>query len=508
MTWNDTTPASQRRHVTNKPQYVPGSARSVAVVVDGGYTATTPGGSTQYLNSPGTSLTFNAPTGNDTFNITVYDEQNGLGNVLGEAGITQAVTGGSANVLSAVINGVIASLSLSLAQPNAGTATAVTLNVAALDADGNIITGPGDYNTPIALSINDPTNSGTLSLSQKVLQNPNFGTVTLNYSGETLTTADVLASATGAAAVQAIVAPTPTVYTYAVTSGIPQWIAAYTGTPYMFFTENPGNSIVRIGPGGTMTPHQLSAPAAPAGIVAGDPVNGNGTMWFAGYSSNQIIEYSVGAFTDYPTQFGGSDEPFQLVDRGDGTIWFTAYGGNHLGFVQGDVSGEIAIPTVASQPYGITEGPDNNLYFTESNADKIGRLANEFSPFQELQLPTGTGLRQIVAGPDGNIWFTEVYLSEIGVLSTSCFCVIANYPTLSPNAAPLGITVGTDGALWFTENGLNRIGRSDIYGKMSEYVVAAPNAYVGLQGIAASSDGSIWFTEANGPNAAVGRLVY
>jgi virginiamycin B lyase len=237
----------------------------------------------------------------------------------------------------------------------------------------------------------------------------------------------------------------------------------------MFFTENPGDSIVKIGPTGTMAPRQVSTAVAPAGIVAGDAIGGNGTMWFAGESSSQIIEYSVGTFTNFATLFG-NDEPFQLVNRGDGNIWYTAYGGNHIGYQAQEtgLAGETTIPTANSHPYGITEGPDNNLYFTESNADKIGRLANEFSPFQELQLPTGTGLRQIVAGPDGNIWFTEVYLSEIGVLSTSCFCVIANYPTLSPNAAPLGITVGTDGALWFTENGLNRIGRSDIYGKMSE----------------------------------------
>src|SRR5438093_314399 len=35
---------------------------------------------------------------------------------------------------------------------------------------------------------------------------------------------------------------------------------------------------------------------------------------------------------------------------------------------------EFAIPTAGSEPAGITAGPDRNLWFTEFNANKIGRI--------------------------------------------------------------------------------------------------------------------------------------
>jgi hypothetical protein len=35
---------------------------------------------------------------------------------------------------------------------------------------------------------------------------------------------------------------------------------------------------------------------------------------------------------------------------------------------------EYSIPTANSHPYGITAGPDGNLWFTESNGNQIGRI--------------------------------------------------------------------------------------------------------------------------------------
>ena len=41
----------------------------------------------------------------------------------------------------------------------------------------------------------------------------------------------------------------------------------------------------------------------------------------------------------------------------------------------GKVTAEYLVPTHNnSQPYGITTGPDHNVWFTEQNASKIGRV--------------------------------------------------------------------------------------------------------------------------------------
>lgn len=41
---------------------------------------------------------------------------------------------------------------------------------------------------------------------------------------------------------------------------------------------------------------------------------------------------------------------------------------------------EYAVPTAASAPYGITAGPDGNLWFAESIGNKIGQLVPEEPP--------------------------------------------------------------------------------------------------------------------------------
>ena len=84
-------------------------------------------------------------------------------------------------------------------------------------------------------------------------------------------------------------------------------------------------------------------------------------------------------------------------------------------------------------------------------------------------------------GPDGNLWFTETGTGKIGRLSPNSFSVTGEFPTLTPNSAPVGITVGQDGALWFTENGQDKVGRITTGGTVTEF--ASPVTGLGLRGI-------------------------
>jgi len=113
-----------------------------------------------------------------------------------------------------------------------------------------------------------------------------------------------------------------------------------------------------------------------------------------------------------------------------------------------------------------------------------------------------------VRGPDGNLWFAENGVSKIGRLSPNSFSVTGEFPTLTPNAQPVGMTAGQDGALWFTENGQDRIGRITTGGTVTEY--ASPVTGLGLRGIGVAADGSLWFAEpGTGVNPGrVGKLVY
>ena len=75
--------------------------------------------------------------------------------------------------------------------------------------------------------------------------------------------------------------------------------------------------------------------------------------------------------------------------------------------------------TAGAYPYGITAGPDGNLWFTEFNGDRIGRITpagviTEFS----TGMTAGAQPAFITAGPDGNFWFTEYTGNGIGRITT------------------------------------------------------------------------------------------
>jgi streptogramin lyase len=75
---------------------------------------------------------------------------------------------------------------------------------------------------------------------------------------------------------------------------------------------------------------------------------------------------------------------------------------------------EFPVPTAGGVPNGITAGPDGNLWFTELNADKIGRITPA-GEIVEFPLPTtNSQTLGITAGPDGNLWFAESARNQIG----------------------------------------------------------------------------------------------
>ena len=113
---------------------------------------------------------------------------------------------------------------------------------------------------------------------------------------------------------------------------------------------------------------------------------------------------------------------------------------------------EVAIPTRNSGPVGITAGPDGNLWFTEVNGNKIGRITpggtiTEFADphvQQQSRRDHGRARRQPLVHrvrrqqdrPD----HPRRHRHRIP-------------RSLTPNSGPIGITAGPDGNLWFTEYG-------------------------------------------------------
>ena len=172
----------------------------------------------------------------------------------------------------------------------------------------------------------------------------------------------------------------------------------------------------------------------------------------------------------------------------------TPSAGDLLPALQGVIQ-EFAIPTPQNDSYGITTGPDGNLWFTESKPYRIGRITPD-GALTEFALPRPPNASpfamDIVTGPDGNLWFTVVGgAGMIGRITPQG--KFTAFPLPSPNADPIGIVAESDGALWFTEGRANRIGRITTSGVITEYPVPTAEGYPWA--ITSGPNNTVWFTE-------------
>ena len=150
---------------------------------------------------------------------------------------------------------------------------------------------------------------------------------------------------------------------------------------------------------------------------------------------------------------------------------------------------QFAVPTPNSQPDGIAKGADGNLWFSETGANKIGRITTT-GTVTEFPLSSGSQPEGITSGPDGNVWFTETGANAIGRITVSG--QVTEFPVPTVTAGVFRITAGPDGNLWFTEAFADRIGRIAPSGVITEFPSVLPNRPI--EDITTGPDGNLWFT--------------
>ena len=153
------------------------------------------------------------------------------------------------------------------------------------------------------------------------------------------------------------------------------------------------------------------------------------TALLAGVSLLSLSSLPALAAAGTVTEFNVPGGVFGITAGPDGNLWFTE-AANDIGRItpaglvtQFPVAG-VCVPNEGCGAFGIIAGPDGNLWFTEGavdSTDDIGRLTPAGS-FTAFPLPTdgsdGSEPYNITAGPDGNVWFTEVLAREIGRITT------------------------------------------------------------------------------------------
>ena len=210
--------------------------------------------------------------------------------------------------------------------------------------------------------------------------------------------------------------------------------------------------------------------------------------------------------TEYSTGITAGAQPYGITAGPEGNIWFAERNGNRIGRITplGVVTEFSAGITGGAQPITITLGPDGNLWFTENPGNRIGRItpAGVVTEYSDGITP-GSALQTITSGPDGNLWFTEPIGDRIGRITPAG--VVTEFSAgITPGAFPYGIAAGSDGNLWFTEFNGNRIGRITPDGVITEFSTGI-TANSSPTFITSGPDGHLWFTEALSGNR-IGRI--
>jgi virginiamycin B lyase len=245
----------------------------------------------------------------------------------------------------------------------------------------------------------------------------------------------------------------------------------------------------------------------------GMTVGPDGNVWLT--STRFLIRMTPsGEVTEFPMpeeQFGQNftQAAGPIVSGSDGNLWFAGYralpdgsGGRSVATIDRMTpGGEVAqfeLPGPGSFPTRLAVGSDGNVWFTETQEDKVGRITPSGS-IQMFQLPAGTRPLEIAAGADGNLWVTEDR-NEPGALGRiTPSGQFTEFPA-EPEVTAGALAAGPDGRLWFAA-GPGRIDRMTPSGRLSS--VQLPNS-TNVIDVVPGADGSVWYTASPEPPCAPG----
>lgn len=150
-------------------------------------------------------------------------------------------------------------------------------------------------------------------------------------------------------------------------------------------------------------------------------------------------------------------------------------------------------------PYGITAGPDGNLWFTGFNSNTIGRITPT-GGVMEFPIPTAESAPlEIAVGPDGALWFTQNAAERVARITPEGRITEFAVTNLS---SPYAIARSGD-ALWISQHTGGALNRVSAEGAITAEVKIS-NTRI-LNGIAIAPDGTVWFAAPR--NNSIGRYV-
>lgn len=239
--------------------------------------------------------------------------------------------------------------------------------------------------------------------------------------------------------------------------------ASLSPDPNVYFGEADLSQIGQLDPTALPTPAITESAATDACNVSDVTSGPDGRIYYTqsgGCSQLGRFDPAGPSVTNFTTTCSLS---YGITDAPDGLLYYLDGCSN---VVQFDPATELeTVSLVSAMPFcdqsRITPGPGGDLFYTGGCGDsRIGRLNPTSAPVVETlyNIPNGAAASGITAGPDGNIYFTQRDVNRIGRLNPATG-QIHLFPIPTAGSQPRDITAGPDGNLYFTEFDGNKIGR-------------------------------------------------
>lgn len=221
---------------------------------------------------------------------------------------------------------------------------------------------------------------------------------------------------------------------------------------------------------------------------------------------------ATGTFREYPFPRLDNEVMRPAIDH-QGRLWFGAMGQNALVvFDPRTRSFQYLTPPHGHHGImGVLVAPDDTIWFAEQAANYVGHYDPATKHYQLYPLPWLTvpepgqpnQVQSLPSAPNemaldghGEIWFTEFNADRLGRLDPRtgrmrqyALSAKASVQTLYP----YGVTIDRQGMVWFTEAGANQLGRLDpTTGTLRVFI--APGPHTLLMEVASDARGAIWIT--------------
>lgn len=253
--------------------------------------------------------------------------------------------------------------------------------------------------------------------------------------------------------------------------------------------------------------------------IMGVEVAPDGTIWYAEQYANYIGHYfpltqrfQLFQLPDVsapdPSNAGKTQSlpaaPNDLTFDARGNVWFTELNANAIGRLdpRSGAIKQFALTTSAKaqplNPYGIAVDPRGRIWFTEASTSTIGWLDPATGALHFYALAgVAPGLMEIASDPHGVIWVTSFNAGLLLSLNPQTGAIKRYYaPAPGGNAGGLyGLTIMPNGEVWVTLSALSIIARLDVAANRFVYYTIPTSSSLPL-GIVSDANQTLWFTEA------------